>query len=156
MTRTATVRRIVVCSLEPWDDVWRRNQYLVDALLREDAGLEVLFVEPSADPLHMLRRGGRGVRRGRGLRVLDGYEGRLWAFEPTKWLPRRLGAEALHDGQRTGIEEEEAEAHPHRGQLHEREAVLDRRGGGQTQSPVEIHVIFHLDLAACEVFTAEK
>ena len=21
---------VVVCSLEPWDDVWRRNQFLVD------------------------------------------------------------------------------------------------------------------------------
>lgn len=85
-------RRLVVCSLEPWDEVWRRNQYLVDSLLRRDPRLEVLFIEPSADPLHMVRRGNGGVRRGRGLRVVDGYQGRLRAFEPTKWAPRRLGA----------------------------------------------------------------
>jgi glycosyltransferase involved in cell wall biosynthesis len=88
--------RIVVCSLEPWDEVWRRNQYLVDSLLREDPQLEVLFVEPPADPLHALTRRHR-PRRGRGLRVVEGYQGRLSALQPTKLLPRQLGglADAL-------------------------------------------------------------
>jgi glycosyltransferase involved in cell wall biosynthesis len=95
MTRSTEVRsqRIVVCSLERWDDVWRRNQYLIDGLLREDPELEVLFVEPSSDPLHTIRRGGR-PQHGGGLRSIDGYDGRLHAFEPTKWFPRRLGTMA--------------------------------------------------------------
>ena len=54
---------LVVVSLEAWDDVWRRNQHLVAGLLRSDAALRVLFVEPPADPTHDLRS--RGVRRSR-------------------------------------------------------------------------------------------
>ena len=41
-------------------------------------------------------------------------------------LARGLGREALHDGQRAGIEEEETEAHPHRGDLQE----IERTFGG--------------------------
>jgi hypothetical protein len=80
----------VVVSLEPWDDVWRRNQYLVDGMLVADPGLEVLFVEPAADPLFALSTGKR-VQKGRGLRTAVGYGGRLRLFQPTKTLPRRLG-----------------------------------------------------------------
>ncbi|QZN87371.1 glycosyltransferase [Cellulomonas sp. C5510] len=88
-------RDLVVVSLEPWDEVWRRNQHLVAGLLADDPGLRVLFVEPPVDHLHDLRRGapptlGRPVRR---LGPQDGApEGRAWAYRPTKWLPRRLDA----------------------------------------------------------------
>jgi teichuronic acid biosynthesis glycosyltransferase TuaH len=82
--------RLLVASLEPWDQVWRRNQYLIDGLLRGDPGLEVLFVEPPVDPLHAVRSG-RAPRTGRGLRTAEGYGGRLRLFEPTKALPRRAG-----------------------------------------------------------------
>src|SRR5690606_29001516 len=73
-----------------------RNQYLVDGLLRVEPELRVLFVEPANDLLHALVSG-RGVRRGAGLRVADGYEGRLMLFQPDKLLPRFLGglADAL-------------------------------------------------------------
>lgn len=81
---------IVVASLEPWDEVWRRNQYVIDGLLRADPERSVLFVEPPADPLHDLQSG-RRPRIGRGLRVADGYQGRLRLLQPTKWLPRVLG-----------------------------------------------------------------
>lgn len=84
---------LVVLSLEPWDDVWRRNQYLVDGLLRRDPDLRVMFVEPANDVLHSLMTG-RGVRRGRGLRTADGYEGRLSLFQPDKVLPRAVGSAA--------------------------------------------------------------
>lgn len=88
-------RDLVVVSLEPWDEVWRRNQHLVAGLLADDPGLRVLFVEPPVDHLHDLRRGaqptlGRPVRR---LGPQDGAPaGRAWAYRPTKWLPRRLDA----------------------------------------------------------------
>ena len=77
---------LVVVSLEAWDGVWRRNQHLVSRLLAADAELRVLFVEPSVDPLHDVRRRSR-ARRGLGLRRAGD---RLWLFQPTKWLPRRL------------------------------------------------------------------
>lgn len=82
---------LVVLSLEPWDDVWRRNQHLVAGLLRRDPGLRVLFVEPPVDPLHDVVTGHR-PRRGHGVRpvALSGAEGRLWSFRPAKLLPRRL------------------------------------------------------------------
>lgn len=87
------IRDLVVLSLEPWDEVWRRNQYLVDGLLRADPSLRVLFVEPSNDVLHSIVSG-RGVRRGRGLRAADGYGGRLHLFQPDKVLPRLAGPAA--------------------------------------------------------------
>lgn len=90
---------LVVVSLEPWDEVWRRNQYLVAGLLEADPELRVLFVEPPRDPLHDVRRGGR-PQLGDGLRVIAhpeagpgvaaGAPARLWAFQPTKLLPRRV------------------------------------------------------------------
>ncbi len=94
---THGVGDLVVLSLERWDDVWRRNQYLVAELCRADPGARVLFVEPAADPLHRLSR--RGVPRpGRGLRAGPDVEGiapgRLLLHEPTKWLPRKVDRRA--------------------------------------------------------------
>lgn len=81
---------LVVLSLEPWDRVWRRNQYLVDGLLRLRPHLRVLFVEPPRDVLHD-RLHGRASTRGAGLRTADGYDGRLRLYQPTKVLPRVAG-----------------------------------------------------------------
>ena len=86
---------LVVVSLEAWDEVWRRNQHLVTGLLRRDPSLRVLFVEPATDSVHdLLRR--RTPRRALGLRAgprVEGVDdGRLWLFQPAKWLPRRLDA----------------------------------------------------------------
>jgi teichuronic acid biosynthesis glycosyltransferase TuaH len=82
------LRQLIICSLEEWDEVWRRNQFLTDRILRNHAELRILFVEPAADPLHDLRRGERPrVAR---LRSVD-REGRLKTLRPLKPLPRRLG-----------------------------------------------------------------
>lgn len=83
---------LVVASLERWDAVWRRNQHLLDGLLRADPDLRVLFVEPAADPLHDL-----SVRRRPQLGTVarpTGGSGRLWALRPIKLLPRRVDARA--------------------------------------------------------------
>lgn len=84
---------LVVLSLESWDRVWRRNQYLVAGLLRTDPDLRVLFVEPSADlAWDLVQR--RRPRLGDGLDEVTDLagvgRGRLWRYEPTKVLPRRL------------------------------------------------------------------
>lgn len=77
---------LVVCSLEPWDDVWRRNQFLVRELLALVPGLRVLFVEPPADlALAVL---GRHSLAGRGLRRVGE---RHWVLRPLKLAPRSLG-----------------------------------------------------------------
>ena len=84
---------LVITSLEAWDGVWRRNQHLVAGLLRRDADLRVLFVEPATDPLHAALGAGQ-PRLGRGLRQSPPVDGirpeALWLLEPTKWLPRRV------------------------------------------------------------------
>ena len=84
---------IVLISLEAWDQVWRRNQHLTAALLSADPELRLLFVEPASDPVHSIRTTHR-FRRGRGLRLGPPVprvgSGRLWLYEPTKWLPRRI------------------------------------------------------------------
>lgn len=82
---------VVVCSLEPWDEIWRRNQFFVDALLRRHPALCVLFVEPPADVLFDITQRRRpGMPRLRRLAA----DGRLTAFRPLKALPRRLGPPA--------------------------------------------------------------
>jgi len=82
---------LVVCSLEAWDDVWRRNQFLVDILLRRNPRLRVLFVEPPVDPLFELSRGHRPTSpRFRPV----GYDDRLVALRPVKLIPRRVGGSA--------------------------------------------------------------
>ena len=83
---------LVVLSLEAWDQVWRRNQYLVAGLLQAGHVRKVLFVEPAADPLYSLVTRHR-PQLGRGLRTVDleGVDhGRLLAYQPTKLVPRRL------------------------------------------------------------------
>jgi glycosyltransferase involved in cell wall biosynthesis len=82
------LREIVICSLERWDEVWRRNQFFVDSLLRHHPRLRVLFVEPSADVVHDMSR--LRLPKTPRLRTI-GYDGRLRAIQPTKLLPRRLG-----------------------------------------------------------------
>ncbi|GAA3750907.1 hypothetical protein GCM10022240_00190 [Microbacterium kribbense] len=80
----------MVFSLEPWDGVWRRNQYLVDGLLRADDSLRVLFIEPGRDVVNDALNG-RRPRTGAGLRTVPGYDARLTLFQPTKWMPRVAG-----------------------------------------------------------------
>ena len=104
--RRRAVTDLVVVSLEAWDDVWRRNQHLVAGLLRADAALRVLFVEPPADPTHDLRSR-RRPSLGHGVaEVPEVAPGRLWTVRPVKWLPRRFdrrcrrAARARGDAQR--------------------------------------------------------
>jgi glycosyltransferase involved in cell wall biosynthesis len=85
---TCELRELVVCSLEAWDEVWRRNQFFTDILLRRNPGLRVLFVEPAADPLFEVSKGRQpALPRLRSISP----DGRLLAFRPLKALPRRAG-----------------------------------------------------------------
>ncbi len=82
-------RELVVASLEPWDDVWRRNQFLVRELTAADPSLRVLWVDPAFDALHAFRSGAKRTRPFGRLVPLDGNPN-VSLFQPTKFLPRRL------------------------------------------------------------------
>jgi teichuronic acid biosynthesis glycosyltransferase TuaH len=79
---------LIVCSLENWDDVWRRNQFLTQQLLQRNDELRVLFVEPPVDPLFDLSQ--RRVPTFPRLRRVA-PEQRLVALRPAKIVPRRFG-----------------------------------------------------------------
>ncbi|HVM06426.1 MAG TPA: glycosyltransferase [Acidimicrobiales bacterium] len=81
---------LVVCSLEAWDETWRRNQFLVRELLARDPGLRVLFVEPAHDVAAHLLHGRWPRAGGPRLRRVDDA-GRVLALRPVKVLPRALG-----------------------------------------------------------------
>ena len=78
----------VIClSLEPWDEVWRRNQHLASEVLRLRPTLRLLFVGNPVDITWSLRHG--RIPELAPLRAV-GDTGRLWAMTPRKWLPRRI------------------------------------------------------------------
>jgi teichuronic acid biosynthesis glycosyltransferase TuaH len=85
---TVELRELVVCSLKAWDQVWNRNNFLTDALMRRNPDLRVLFVEPPIDPLFDLSERRRPTPPR--LRTIT-RDGRLRVLRPIKPLPRRLG-----------------------------------------------------------------
>lgn len=82
------LRELVVCSLKAWDQVWNRNNFLTDALLRRNPDLRVLFVEPPVDPLYDLSNRRRPTPPRLTTITADG---RLRVLRPIKCLPRRIG-----------------------------------------------------------------
>jgi teichuronic acid biosynthesis glycosyltransferase TuaH len=85
------VTDIVCCSLEPWDEVWRRNQHLATGLLGLRPNLRILFAEAAIDiPWSLVQRRWPAPSA---LRPI-GQSGRLWGMAPRKWLPRRIWAGA--------------------------------------------------------------
>jgi teichuronic acid biosynthesis glycosyltransferase TuaH len=81
---------IVFISLEPWDEIWRRNQFLCDGLLRRSDATQILFVQPPYDNSFAVRsRDFAKIQLSTSL-LSGGYEGRLQLFTPTKWFPNSL------------------------------------------------------------------
>lgn len=89
--------RVVFVSLEPWDDIWRRNQFLCDGLLRRSVSTQILFVQPPYDNSYAMRtRNFAQIRLSASL-VSGGYEGRLQLYTPTKWFPNSLPLGRKHN-----------------------------------------------------------
>jgi teichuronic acid biosynthesis glycosyltransferase TuaH len=81
---------IVFVSLESWDEIWRRNQFLCDGLLRRSEANHILFVQPPYDNSFAVRsRNFAKIQLSASL-LSGGYEGRLQLFTPTKWFPNSL------------------------------------------------------------------
>ena len=84
---------VVAISLEPWDEVWRRNQHFATALLQRDPTLRLLFVEPDHDVLHDATRRQRpstGARLSHLAPDESPYADRVWRWSATKLMPRTL------------------------------------------------------------------
>jgi teichuronic acid biosynthesis glycosyltransferase TuaH len=80
----------VFVSLEPWDEIWRRNQFICDGLLRKSTETKILFVQPPFDNSYALRAGNFGNFQHSPSRISCGYGERLQLFTPTKWFPNSL------------------------------------------------------------------
>ena len=81
---------IVFISLEPWDEIWRRNQFVCDGLLHKSTDAKILFVQPPFDNSYALRARTLNKIRQTPSIVDGGYSGRLKLFTPTKWFPNSL------------------------------------------------------------------
>jgi teichuronic acid biosynthesis glycosyltransferase TuaH len=81
---------IVFVSLEPWDEIWRRNQFICDGLLRKSNQPNVLFVQPPFDNSYAFRTRKLGNIQHRPSRIPNGYGDRLQLLTPTKWFPNSL------------------------------------------------------------------
>jgi glycosyltransferase involved in cell wall biosynthesis len=81
---------MVFVSLENWDDIWRRNQFLCDGLLRHSESIQIMFVQPAYDNSYSMRsRNFAKIKRSASL-LSGAYDGRLELFTPTKWFPNSL------------------------------------------------------------------
>ncbi len=89
---------IIFVSLEPWDDIWRRNQFVCDGLLRRSIKTKVLFVQPPFDNSHALRTRKLGTIQHSPSRIPSGYGDRLQLLTPTKWFPNSLSLGRVWNG----------------------------------------------------------
>lgn len=83
-----TNRRIIFVSLERWDYVWRRNQFICAELANR--GWEILFVEPARDITYAIRSGTWSELRP--VRVDTTVPGGVTRVRPTKIMPNSIAA----------------------------------------------------------------
>ena len=85
------MRDLIFVSLENWDDVWRRNQFICAALLRRFPHMRLLFVECARDVSNAVRtlRFSGLVRPA--LRHIREFPG-LTIFSPIKLMPNSLSS----------------------------------------------------------------
>lgn len=85
---------LLFVSLENWDEVWRRNQFLCAGLARRFPALKILFIEPPRDVSNHLRRGSIEPLRQSATSHPEGYPN-ITLFRPLKFWPN-----SLHSGRR--------------------------------------------------------
>ena len=83
------VRNLVMVSLEPWDAIWRRNQFICQELVQRNPGFKILFVEPARDVSNTLRSG--RWQQLKGVRLRETTHGsNIFCLRPLKWLPNAV------------------------------------------------------------------
>ena len=88
------LRDTIFVSLENWDEVWRRNQFLVAEMARLAPNRTFLFVGLPTDVTHQMRRGNFGILRGAiaGPGIITSPAGlpNVRLLHAVKWLPNTL------------------------------------------------------------------
>lgn len=85
------MRDLVFVSLERWDQVWRRNQFLCAQWLRRFPRMRLLFVEPPRDFSHAARTAQFGPLKREAEDFVPDFPN-LRLFRPLKLFPNSLGA----------------------------------------------------------------
>lgn len=83
------MRDIIFVSLEDWDEVWRRNQFLCAGLLERFPGMQILFVGKSRDFSHALRKLNFGSFKRKPFVRMEDHPG-LSVLNPLKLFPNSL------------------------------------------------------------------
>ncbi|HVX87276.1 MAG TPA: glycosyltransferase [Phycisphaerae bacterium] len=161
---------LLFLSLEPWDDIWRRNQFLTATLAKRHPHAKFLFVNPARDLSNALRR--------RDFSTLNpdplissppGMEGgNIFLTRPTKLLPNSLAParrfnEALlrrhvrKAARALGLQNPLLWLNPHSavhmvGRMHESAALYDITDDWTTftQPPRHTALIRRQDAALCQ------
>ncbi|HSI13298.1 MAG TPA: glycosyltransferase [Chthoniobacter sp.] len=81
---------MIFISLESWDEIWRRNQFLCAELVRRNPQAKILFVAPARDVSNALRRRELGSLRAPSLEEVPGFDGRVVVTRAWKLLPNSL------------------------------------------------------------------
>lgn len=87
--RLFAMRDLVFVSLENWDEVWRRNQFLCAGLMARFPALKILFVEPPRDVSNHLRQGSVAPLREIATRTVPEFPN-LTLTRPLKLFPNTL------------------------------------------------------------------
>ena len=85
----ADISDIIFVSLEDWDDVWRRNQFLCAGLARRFPEMRILFVGLPRNVSHGLRRGDLSVLRAAATGAVPEYPN-IHLLHPLKLFPNTL------------------------------------------------------------------
>lgn len=85
------MRDLIFISLETWDEVWRRNQFVCAGLAKRFPEMKILFVEPPRDVSHHLKKRSLAPLREGATRVLPDFPN-ITITKPLKLLPNSLKA----------------------------------------------------------------
>lgn len=80
---------VIFVSLEAWDEVWRRNQFVCSKLAERNAATRILFVEPAVDVSNAVRtRRWHHLWQPRFRKITP--DGRITATRAVKWFPNTV------------------------------------------------------------------
>ncbi len=157
---------LIFVSMENWDAIWRRNQFLCSGLAEQNPTAKVLFVGLARDVSHDLRKGRAGALRARATEAVPGAPN-ITLLRPLKLFPNtlrwgRLANEALFRHQVSqvaralGLRRPTLWLNPHSaghmaGRMGEARVIYDITDdwSSLTQSPALLKLTIAQDAALC-------